>query len=88
MERAYALVSVWSDPDMDLLRESSETVYSCRYRGDACLRVIDVKTITSVVAMIPMTPRDADSSTHFFLLEKPGLEIQRLGDINTKDTTE
>ena len=88
MERTYALVSVWSDPDMDLLRESSEMVYLCRYHGDACLWVIDVKTITSVVAMIPMTPHNADSSTHFFLLEKPGLEIQQLGDINTDDTTE
>ena len=88
MECVYALVSVWSDPDMDLLRESSETVYLCRYCSDACLQVIDVKTITSVVAMIPMTPRNTDSSTHFFLLKKPGLEIQRLGDINTDDTTE
>ena len=50
--------------------------------------IIDVKTITSVVAMIPMTPHNADSSTHFFLLEKPGLEIQQLGDVNTNNTTE
>ena len=59
-----------------------------QYHSDACLQVIDVTTITSIVAMIPMTPCDTDSSTHFFLLKKPGLEIQQLGDINTNVTTE
>jgi hypothetical protein len=82
VECAYALVSVWSEPDMDLLRESSNTVYSCVYQGQTDLRVIDVKIITSVVAMVPMTPRDGDRSSHFFLLEKPGLEITGLGDVS------
>jgi hypothetical protein len=68
---------------MELLRESSETVYSCTYHGLAYLRVINVKMITSVVAMIPMTPCDTDHSAQFFLLKKPGLEIQRLGGTNT-----
>jgi hypothetical protein len=68
---------------MELLRESSETIYLCTYHGLAYLWVINVKTITSVVAMIPMTPRNADHSAWFFLLEKPGLEIQRLGGMNT-----
>ena len=88
-EHAYALVSVWSDPDMDLLRDSSEMVYSCTYRSNACLHVIDVKMITSVVAMIPMMPCDGDCSSHFFLPKKPGLEIQRLGDsMNTDNMDE
>lgn len=83
VERAYALVSVWSEPDMDLLQESSNTVYSCVYQGQAALQVIDVKRVTSVVAMVPMSPRDGDRSSRYFLLEKPGLEITALGDVAT-----
>ena len=83
MERAYALVSVWSEPDPHLLQESINTVYSCVYTGQADLRVIDVKAIKSVVAMVPMTPRNGDDSSRFFLLEKPGLEITHLGDVDT-----
>jgi hypothetical protein len=82
-ERAYALVSVWSEPDLAMLRESFNTVYSCVYTDQTDLRVIDVKTIASVVAMVPMTPRDGDRSSRFFLLEKPGLEITYLGDVPT-----
>ena len=74
---------MWSEPDLELLQDSFDTVYSCVYMGQTDLRVIDVKTIISVVAMVPMTPRDGDQSSQFFLLEKPGLEITRLGDVDT-----
>ncbi|KAF8256448.1 hypothetical protein EI94DRAFT_1775290 [Lactarius quietus] len=80
VKHAYVLISVWSDPDMDMLRDSYNTVYSCAYRGQEDQQVIDVKAITSVVAMIPMTPHDGDRSTRFFLLDKPGLDIHILGD--------
>jgi hypothetical protein len=81
-EHTYALVLVWSEPDLDLLQASSNTVYLCVYQGQTDLQVIDVKTIMSVVAMVPMTPRDGDCSSRFFLLEKPGLEIMGLGDVS------
>ncbi len=79
---------MWSGPDWDLLEESSNTVYSCVYRGQADLQVIDAKVIMSIVAMVPMTPREGDHSARFFLLEKPGLEITALGDVNTDITDE
>ena len=85
-ERAYALVSLWTLPDLEMLKESFDTVYSCVYTDQTYLRVIDVKTITSVVAMVPMTPRDGDRSAHFFLLEKPGLEITQLGDVTASNS--
>ena len=87
-ERAYALVSVWTLPDVDMLRESFNTVYSCVYMDQNYLQVIDVKTITSVVAMVPMMPREGDRSSHFFLLEKPGLEITHLGDVRKSASDE
>ena len=58
-------------------------VYSCIYMGQTDLQVIEVKTIKSVVAMVSMMPCDGDRSSRFFLLEKPGLEITRLGDVDT-----
>ena len=82
-ERAYALVLVWSEPDTDLLRESVNTVYSCVYVGEEDLRIIDAKAISSVIAMVPMTPRDGDQSSRFFLLEKPGQAIMQLGDVDS-----
>ena len=87
-EHAYALVSVWTLPDVDMLRESFNTVYSCVYMDQNYLQVIDVKTITSVVAMVPMTPREGDRSSQFFLLEKPGLEITHLGDVRESASDE
>ena len=51
--------------------------------GQTDLQVIEVKTIESVIAMVPMTPRNRDRSSRFFLLEKLGLEITQLGDVDT-----
>ena len=48
--------------------------------GEEDLRIIDVKAIVSVVAMVPMTPCNGDQSARFFLLEKPGLAITQLMD--------
>jgi hypothetical protein len=73
---------VWSELDMDLLRESEHTVYSCVYMGDNDLWVIDAKAIVSIVAMIPMRPLDGSQSERFFLMEKPGLAITQLRDVS------
>jgi hypothetical protein len=82
-ECTYALVSIWSELDMDLLQESFNTIYSCVYMGQTDLHVIDMKKILSVVAMVPMKPSEGARSKQFFLLEKPGLEIIYLGDVPT-----
>ena len=74
---------MWLELDLELLQDSFDMVYSCVYMGQMDLQVIEVKTIISVVAMVPMTPCDGDRSSWFFLLEKPGLEITRLGDVDT-----
>jgi hypothetical protein len=68
---------------VELLEASSYAVHACVYQGRAVLQVIDVKTIKSVVAMVPMMPRDGDRSTRFFLLEKPGLDVMGLGHVDT-----
>jgi len=52
-------------------------MWSCEYQGDAALKFIDVKTIQSVVAMVPHTPaiEGQDPGERFFLVEKPGFDV-------------
>ena len=87
-ERAYVLVSLWTLPELEMLKESFDTVYLCVYTDQMYLCVIDVKTITSIVAMVQMTPHNGDCSSQFFLLEKPGLEITHLGDVHEQASDE
>ena len=72
-----ALVSLFSKPDEYLFSLSANTLWSCEYQGDAALKFIDVKTIQSVVAMIPHRPEipGLPLSERFFLVEKPGLDV-------------
>lgn len=85
---ALAMVSVYSDPLPDLLRRSYSTVWSCTHGGAASLRVIDVKAIQAVVAMIPHPafPAHPELSGRFFLVEKMGLGAGgSMDDIDTVD---
>lgn len=50
---AYALVSLFSPPDPELMEWSYSTFWSCLPSGDNNLVVVNVKTIQSVVSMIP-----------------------------------
>ncbi|KAF9470601.1 hypothetical protein BDN70DRAFT_939565 [Pholiota conissans] len=82
-EKVLAVVSKYSEPDSDLLAVSHGTFLSCQYSGDGALVVIDVSCIESVVAMVPHNhtrPHSIpDTNLHFFLVERPGLDIWRLG---------
>lgn len=63
---------------------SSKSLYVCRYSGDEALKVIDAKSILSVVSMppFPLKPEEAGEENAdekyknlFYLGEKPGLDI-------------
>lgn len=70
-------MSLYSHPNPSLLRLSVNTLWSCKYQSDAALRFIDVKSIQSVVAMVPHTPaiEGQDPGERFFLVEKPGFDV-------------
>lgn len=53
------------------------TLWSCGSQGDIGLKFIDVKTIQSVVAMIPHSPvvGGQHMGERFFLVEKPGFDV-------------
>jgi len=73
--RGYALASMYSPPSEHLLRLSENTLIVCRYRGDAALVVIDVKSILSVVAMIPFPFTIDGDGDQYFMIEHVGLDV-------------
>lgn len=83
-----ALISTYSPPDDKLLVESSGALISCKYMGASHYTVINVKSIVAVVAMVPH-PRTASALTeHFFVVEKPGLDIAFISEKGETDETE
>ena len=74
--RILALVSVYSSPNLDVLKESHNTLWICTYQGDQALKVVEVKTITSVVSLPPL-PGHPEGT--FFVVEKPGLDVAHMG---------
>ena len=79
-----ALISLYSIPDPDLLKISSNTLLACRYHGDASLVLVKAESIKSVVAMVPLMekPEGGRPRCHkgrFFVVEKPGLSLVELG---------
>ena len=84
-----AVISLYSAPLSDLLIRSHGTLIACKYCGDLNLVVVDVACIKAVVAMIPYSPPGMDKDDgYYFLVERPGLDITNLGDINEVFSTE
>ncbi|KAG2350638.1 hypothetical protein BDR05DRAFT_869102, partial [Suillus weaverae] len=74
-----AVIQVYSLPDKALLQLSSQMVASCT-RSEQVL-AINVKDIVSVITMVPHKPTLPLGLTeeHFFMIEKPGLDVSDLG---------
>lgn len=85
-----AVVSLFSLPDKELLELSSHVVASCTNHGDNDIRVIDAKSITDVVAMVPHRPRLPSGviEDRFFMVEKPGLDVASFGILPADDAVE
>ncbi|KAG1893060.1 uncharacterized protein F5891DRAFT_963509 [Suillus fuscotomentosus] len=75
-----AVIALYSLSDKDLLELSSHTVASCTYEQDD-IRVINMKTITEVIVMVPHCPRlpSGVQENRYFMAEKPGLDIATFG---------
>jgi hypothetical protein len=85
------MMSVFSDPDQDLLEKSYKTVYVCSYRGDNALQVVPIHDIVSLVGMVPDFQFKDDfqaihiPETRYFLVEKPSLEESHWFGIEQED---
>ncbi|KIK74368.1 hypothetical protein PAXRUDRAFT_19951 [Paxillus rubicundulus Ve08.2h10] len=69
------IIHLFSVPDPQLLAMSEQTVASCLLLDE--IQVIDIKAIISVVGMIPhiLCLPSGVTEDHFFLLERPGLDL-------------
>ncbi|KJA14969.1 hypothetical protein HYPSUDRAFT_149723, partial [Hypholoma sublateritium FD-334 SS-4] len=84
-----AVISVYSEPDPTLLKESAGTVVACRYRGDSSLVVIDFTSIVSVVGMVPHNFPGLDVEEDWrYVVEKPGLDVLELGGAYSSDNVD
>ena len=66
---------MYSPPNEHLLKLSNTTLIVCRYRGEAALVVIDVKSILSVVAMVPFPFAVDGDGDQYFMIEGVGLDV-------------
>ncbi|EIN06311.1 hypothetical protein PUNSTDRAFT_73339 [Punctularia strigosozonata HHB-11173 SS5] len=77
-----AMISLLSPPDAELLTRSHGTLYACTHGGQDSLIVTCVKSIRSVVAVIPMMELLGEECEvqRFFVAEKPGMEWDLMSD--------
>ena len=73
--RAFALVSIYSIPNEHVLRDTHNALIVCRYSGGGGLRVVEAKSIISVVAMVPFPFLIDGVGDQFFVIEKIGLDV-------------
>ena len=74
-DRGLALVSIFAEPDPTLLSASHGTLNVCHYQGYNDLHVVDVRSIQSLIAMVPFptTPDEAAQNKYaesYYIVEK------------------
>lgn len=74
----YALVSIYSPPDADILEQSYHTLWASEYTGSDGLRVVSISSIMSVVSMQPLPRCPGDPDNLWFVVEKSGLDDTEL----------
>ncbi|KAG6807716.1 hypothetical protein H0H92_006615, partial [Tricholoma furcatifolium] len=81
-EDTLALVSLYSDRDEALFTESYCTIWSVTELGNEGLQVIPVKSVESVVAIIPHQHRVPPFSAlpRYFVWEQMGLDMAVIAD--------
>ncbi|TBU31544.1 hypothetical protein BD311DRAFT_737524 [Dichomitus squalens] len=88
VDMTLAMISVFTPPDPAIVRDTYGTLLACRYQGDASRKVIDVKRIKALIAMIPLPPRREEAedpcaaelySNRFFVVERLGFDSSMIG---------
>ena len=73
LQHTLAAVKLFAPPNPDLLRDSFETLWVCRFPGDEGIVVVDARCITDVVGMVPFRrPGEAGNTAaeEFIAVEK------------------
>lgn len=80
IRRPLAMAAFYGPPDKQIYENSYKTYISVHHLRDAGLRVINIKDIESVMAMIPdhsygLSHRDGTEGDRWFLMEKLGIKM-------------
>ena len=85
-----AMAELFSEPDAEVLSESSGTVYLCDQRE--CLALLPITSIHSVIAMFPNTQVDLSGNIsvtgRFSLMQHPYVEVAEFTSDQTFDNEE
>jgi hypothetical protein len=80
LSKPVALVWTFSAPNEDLFEDSHGVVYSVtKLVEEEGLKVVNVESILSVIAMVPHNYVLEDGKPRFFVWERIGLEVTSLG---------
>jgi hypothetical protein len=79
--KTYALISRYSPPHAEILQKSHNTYWSCTHGRIENIEIVPAKTILSVVSIIPHKLFEDDSEQRYFVVEKPGLDVVRIGGV-------
>jgi hypothetical protein len=87
---AFAMVLLYSPPDLEIYQKSQRTIYSVTLLDEVRgIRVVPVKDIISVVSMQPHDYKTELGVKRWFVWEKIGLDIHILrGDEESIDAAE
>lgn len=85
--KPVAMVSLYGPPHPGLLAASSYTYWTVQHLRDAGVRVVDAKSIKSVVMMAPDERyktrfHDGTEVDRWYLMEKPGLKLSERAGID------
>jgi len=79
-----ALISLYSAPDPDILKTTSDVLVVCWYQGDESLVLVEAQAIKSSIAMFPFFEKAEEDRSRchegrFYIGEMPGLTLAELG---------
>lgn len=81
IEETLVVCSLYSPADEHRLDYSNGALIACRYRGRSNLDVIRVKSILSVVAMVPLDEQNEEDK-YFYLVENSALGVVHRDDFD------
>ncbi|KAJ7664814.1 hypothetical protein B0H17DRAFT_1143574 [Mycena rosella] len=81
--KPLAVVSMFAEHHQQLYQDSSKTYVTMQHLGNSDIRVIDIKSIQSVVMLAPDEQyaklyKDGSEVNRFYLMEKPGLKLMEM----------
>jgi hypothetical protein len=75
VSKALAAVSLYSPSDNYILDKTYGTLCVCGHQGEDAIAVIDVKSIVSVIAMVPFPFLVGGRNNQYFMVEQIGLDV-------------